>query len=200
MAPRRVAGRVVLAFWAAASLLVGSYTLAGHLIDLPAPRSGDPVLAGGLRALFPGARSSLWAAHVLYDRCGCSARVDQALRRRGPLAGVRETVVIVADQPAQIDGGRVEDLRRAGFAVATLSSRDAARRLHVRAVPLLVILDDRDQVRYAGGYTGRERTQLEDERLIADVRADRTPEALPIFGCATSNDLQKQIDPLGIKY
>ena len=80
-------------------------------------------------------------------------------------------------------------------------SAEVAARLHVQAVPFLVVFDADDRVRYAGGYTSaRERPDLQDDRLIAEVQAGGSPAALPVFGCATTSELQQKLDPFGLKY
>jgi hypothetical protein len=204
----------LLTVWAVVSALIGAYILGGHLTTLPAPDAGDPVLAQGLRALFPpdtfgaDAPAPLTAIHVLYERCGCSGRVAEALRARGPRPSLREAVVMLSDDPAPSgtslpppSGTLVTALGAAGFPVVTLRSAEVEERLHVQAVPFLVVLDAGDRVRYAGGYTAtRERPDLQDDRLITEVRAGRSPAALPVFGCATASALRQKLDPLGLKY
>jgi hypothetical protein len=208
---------VVLGLWAVLSVVVVGYTLGAHLTRLPAPPASDPALARGLRALFPaiggrlpggvgGGPRDLLVVHVLYDRCGCSARVGKSLELRGARLGVREMVLVVsddvgADGVAGTDWPAISRLKAAGFPVVTLATTEVADRLHVQAVPLLVIVEGPDRVLYAGGYTdGRDDPRLQDQRLIAEAGAGRAPAALPIFGCATASALQKQLDPLGIKY
>jgi hypothetical protein len=205
---------VVLGVWAALSVVLVGYTLGAHLTRLPAPAASDPALARGLRELFPatgapppggagGVPRDLLAVHVLYDRCGCSARVGKSLALRGvrPGAGVREVVLVVSDDVAATDRAATSRLEAAGFPVVTLATTEVADRLHVQAVPLLAIVDGTDRVLYAGGYTaGRDDPRLQDQRLIAEAEASRAPAALPIFGCATASALQKQLDPFGIKY
>jgi hypothetical protein len=203
---------VVLGVWAAVSVVLVGSMLGAHLTRLPAPSASDPALARGLRALFPatdphltggasGGNRELLAVHVLYDRCGCSARVGKSLALRGVRPGVREAVLVVSDDLAATDRPAISRLEAAGFPVVTLATTEVADRLHVQAVPLLVLVDGTDRVLYAGGYTsGRDDPRLQDGRLIAEAQASRAPAALPIFGCATASALQKQLDPLGIKY
>jgi hypothetical protein len=108
---------------------------------------------------------------------------------------------VVSDDVAATDRAAISRLEAAGFPVVTLATTEVADRLHVQAVPLLVIVDGTDRVLYAGGYTaGRDDPRLQDQRLIAEAEASRAPAALPIFGCATASALQKQLDPFGIKY
>src|SRR5262245_20684727 len=137
--PRSVSNGLLVG-WAAASALIAAYVLGGHLTTLPAPDAGDPALAQGLRGLFPreGASASPFTAiHVLYDRCGCSGRVADVLRARMPRPGLREAVVMVADDPAALDPGPVGALRAAGFPVVVMKAAEVAARLHVQAVPFL---------------------------------------------------------------
>ena len=139
--------------------------------------------------------------HVLYERCGCSSRVAETLLARGARADLRELVIIVDDDEKTIDPARVAALRARKFPVALLSTKAVAERLHVVAVPLLMIVDAGDRIRYAGGYTTRRESRvIEDARVIAEVTAGRQPEPLPIFGCAVAASLQRTLDPLRLKY
>jgi hypothetical protein len=194
-------GKIVLTLWLPATIVVGVYMLAGHLTSLPAPNLNDRQITDGLGALFPSAAGSARVVHVLYERCGCSSRVAEELLTRKPLAQSHEAVVMVYDDEKTIDRERIQRLLSAGFLVATLSIKDAAERLHVVAVPLLLVVDGQGRVRYAGGYTARrESPRLEDARIVAEVGAGRSPPPLPVFGCAVAAELQKTLDPLGLKY
>jgi hypothetical protein len=194
-------GKIALLLWVPLAVIPGVSLLAGHLTSLPAPQSGDTVLTTNLDALFPTTTHTLRAVHVLYERCGCSARVAQTLLARGARADVRELVIIVGDDEKTIDPVRVAALRARNFPVALLSTKAAAERLHVVAVPLLMIVDAGDRIRYAGGYTNRSESRvIEDARVIAEVTAGRQPDPLPIFGCAVAASLQRTLDPLRLKY
>jgi hypothetical protein len=198
---RRWFGRMALALWVPLAVVPGVYLLAGHLTSLPAPQAGDTVLTSNLDALFPATTHALRAVHVLYERCGCSSRVAETLLARGARADLREVVIIVDDDEKTIDPARVAALRAHGFPVALLSTKAAAERLHVMAVPLLMVVGADDRIRYAGGYTARRESRvIEDARVIAEVTAGRVPDPLPIFGCAVASSLQKALDPLGLKY
>ena len=194
-------GRVALGLWVPLALIPGVYALAGHLTTLPAPAASDAKVGEGVTTLFPTLARSERAIHVLYERCGCSSRVATKIMAQGSRGPVREAVIMVDDDERGIDQSRLERLRSAGFLVAAMSTRAVAERLHVAAVPLLLIVDADDRVRYAGGYTvGRDSPQLEDRRILAEVSAGGSPSPLPVFGCAVATDLQRALDPLGLKY
>jgi hypothetical protein len=205
--------RAALGLWAALSVVVVGYTLGAHLTSLPAPASSDPALVNGLRALFPSSlvphhaagtgsgERDLLVVHILYDRCGCSSRVGKSLVARGARSGVREVVLLVSDDPATTDHTSVAQLEAAGFPVVNLSTSALAERLHVQAVPLLVIVGGAGRLLYVGGYQDRQDSpRIEDQRLIGEAEADHSPAPLPIFGCATAAGLQRRLDPFGIKY
>ncbi len=181
--------RVALAGWFGVMLAVGATLLAKHLVALPAPaRSAH--LAGGLVALRPvDARSPWLAVHVLYAGCRCSQRiVDHLLGDTRP-AGWSEVVAWVGAAPPPAELAR-------RFTVRILTRAQLAT-FGIEAAPLLVAIDPAGQVRYAGGYTTRKQGPvIEDGAILDELRsspAPRTPEALPVFGCAVSDRLKDHL-------
>ena len=191
----RVVARLGLGLWLVAMIGLGGLLLARHMVALPAPDRGDPTLAAAVAAR--ASRGSWFAVHILYRPCPCSGRIVRHLLASDRPADLREHVVLVDDVAREDDV--VRDLRAHGFTVELATPAELAARWHDEAAPLLVVADPEGAVRYAGGY-GRHKQapQIEDLAIISDLRADQGRGALPVFGCATSARLARQVDPLGL--
>lgn len=191
----RAFGAVLLLLWVAGSTAVAVVLLARHTIALPAPSAEDPALAEVVRAT--RARSSTgWAMlHVLYADCRCSQRiVDHLLGSRRP-QGVDESVLLIDD-----DGKLTGRLRAGGFRVTAVTAAQLRDELHIQAVPLLVISDVEGTVRYAGGYTStKQGADIRDLAIFAQLLAERTPDTLPMLGCAVSEELKAVLNPLTVR-
>jgi hypothetical protein len=193
----------MLAIWAAVVLVVGAALMVPHVIALPVPAPDDGRLAQAMRSL-PGMAPGRWTAlHVLYQGCGCSARVFDHLLGRHARADLNEEVLFVRDAPradADVEQTSVR-ARAAGFHFESVTPVELQQRYAIESVPLLVVADARGQVRYSGGYTDKSgAVEVEDAAIIDGVRAGRTIEPLPVFGCAVSSRVQEAIDPLRLKY
>jgi hypothetical protein len=193
----------LLTLWAVALVLLGGFLMAPHVVGLPAPDVGNRGLAA-LLAAHPSPRQNWRALHVLYQACGCSARVVQHLLERGARVDVAETVIYVHDAdpaaaPALAKVG--DDLRQARFGFEALTPAELARRYQVESAPLLLVIDPRGALRYSGGYTHRSGSALiQDGAVIDGLIGGRRVETLPVLGCAMSPRMQRAIDPLGLKY
>jgi hypothetical protein len=166
------------------------------LVMAPAPPSSS---AAASRATAP------WVAlHVLYAGCRCSDDIFAQLFRRGPIAGTRERIVLVAGRSDDATAARYR--ARAivtGFTVETVTPDDLARRFGVEAAPLLVIADPTGRIRYAGGYTAGQPGQphlalgdeADDETILADLMAGRRATDPPLLAAAVSRRLQDALDP-----
>jgi hypothetical protein len=175
----------IFVVWLCAVLILGAALTALHSAALPAPVLGQ------------GEGGSWRALHVLADDCECSRSVAAELADRGTRRGWREEVVVIGEAPVADDA-----LKNAGFGVRHLSAEQAARE-GFQGAPWLVLRDDTGRVVYSGGYAavrpspGR---KLEDGAIMAALRSGRSVDPLPAFGCATSQRLRQQLDPLHLKY
>ena len=192
----RVLTRILLGLWGVSVIGVGGFLLARHLIPLPQPALADPRLRQALAQERRDSRSRVWLVrHILYEDCGCSRRVLEHLLQRGPLgdpaAIIDEKVVMVGE------GAPPESLAARGIAAEALRPGELWSRYHVEAAPTLIVSDPSGLVRYAGGYTERKQgPAIRDAEIVRGLIADRTVPALPIFGCAVSEELRAKIDPL----
>lgn len=186
-------------FWVLGLSALIAYQHALHHADLsPAPNaslalpelSSNPAVAFGV-------------LHFVTPACSCSNSIIDHLLDRGPLPAqdAQEMVYV-------IDGGESlwsQRLSEKGFRVQAISTerleKDYADSL--RGVPLLVIFDRTQTVRYAGGYTDQQITpfsKIDVKSFLDNVRDGEALVALPVKGCAVSQKYQKILDPLGLKY
>jgi hypothetical protein len=64
---------------------------------------------------------------------------------------------------------------------------------------MLIALDPEGRIRYAGGYTERKQGPvIDDTRILSEVRLEAAPPSLPLFGCAVSDRLRRQLSLLPV--
>ena len=183
----RVAWSVFVAWFAVTSVFC-AWTVAQHLIPLPAARPGEQAPANAPLA---------W--YVLGSDCGCSASVADDLVKRGPQRTWREQVWLVGDEP-EIEAR----LRQAGFTVDRIAPEELARTHRIHGAPWLALFDSSGQLAYSGGYA-RIRPGLPgafnvSADLMTAVAAGQPVESLPAYGCATSEALRDRLDPLHLRF
>jgi hypothetical protein len=174
--------------WFAGMIFAGAGLLARHVVALPTP-AADARLGSSLQALRLPAEQGRWlAVHVLYADCRCSQRIKDHLLSRSRPSDFAEIVLWV--------GGAIPADLAARFDVRRVAARDLAS-YGIEAAPLLVALDPEGHVRYAGGYTTRKQgPKIEDRELLEASRSATRPEALPLFGCAVSDRLKRELSNL----
>lgn len=157
-------------------------------------------------------RDNIWAFHVIYQSCPCSRRVLKHLLERTVIVGASETILLVLDTgdhastglngPCQSDEAAIRDQAIArGYLVQAITPEELRSSHGIEASPLLLIVDAEGIVLFSGGYTSRKRgLSYQDEATIQAVLNGETPDPIPVFGCAVSEQLQKIVDPLGLKY
>jgi hypothetical protein len=183
--PTSIALAATLA-WFAAMLVLGAGLLAKHLIALPAPARNEQ-LALALSALRgPEARGNWLAVHVLYAECRCSQGVLAHLASTKRPDGWAEVVLWVG---ASSSDPRLDQ----HFHVKKVTAPELSR-LGIDAAPLLVVLDPQDHIHYIGGYSQRKQGPVVDDlRIFDEAQRSATLAGLPVFGCAVSDRLKRQI-------
>jgi hypothetical protein len=165
----------------------------GHWSTLPVPETSA---MGPKLATLAKVRDRWLAVHVLYAECRCSQRVFDHLFDSARPAGVTELIVLVGDDRA------VEArARRAGIPLVVVTAEQLKRDLEIESAPMLIVVDPRRDVRYAGGYGNRKQDpRYRDVEIITALVAGGRADALPLFGCGVSREFQQTLDPLGVKY
>jgi hypothetical protein len=178
--------RLAVAAWFGAMLLLGAALLAKHVVALPAPEKDDR-LARSVSALrVPDARGKWLAVHVLYAECRCSQRIVAHLLSTARPTGWDETVLWVGTATP-------EPALSQHYHVKRVTSAELSR-LGIEAAPLLVVVDAQDRVRYAGGYTTRKQGPvIDDLRILDAAQHSARLESLPVFGCAVSERLKREL-------
>lgn len=190
--PRGFALRTWLGFgvWCLLTSLLGAWMVAQHEIVLPeaAPQAR---LATGSRLL---------ARHFLGVDCGCSQGVAANLIARRPRGGDWSEEVWLIGRDEELE----RRLRESGYGVLIVDDEKTLSEQGIQGAPWLALYSAKGELHYSGGYaSGRPGThgvQLQDGKLMAQVEQGGRPVSLPAYGCATSRELQRKLDPLGFKY
>lgn len=188
--------RIGLGVWAPMLLMVCAFLLSSHLLTLPSPEVEDPTLQAAAKQVRAQADTGQWMAiHVLYADCKCSQGIAAYLVSSARPEGVAEKLLLVGEDPelAELAASR-------GFEVLQTTPEGLREDWHMEAAPLLVVVDPADQLQYLGGYTDRKQAaDIRDVAILTDLQATKPIPALPLFGCAVSQSLQRAVDPLGLR-
>ena len=176
-------GGSFLAGWFALFVALGAGLLSKHILPFRAPATDERL--GSSLATLRGADESGWlAVHVLYEDCRCSVLVAEHLANTRRDKAWSEVVLWVGKDVPPALGSR--------FDVRRVSSVELSR-FGIEAAPILVALDPKNHVHYAGGYTERKQGPVIDERrLMQQARANDYVEPLPVYGCAVSARLREE--------
>ena len=183
-----------LVVWVPVTLLLTGALMVNHVIALPEP--GDvEALSAAVASLRTEGREAPLVVHIVADGCSCTDSLFQHLLDRGPRAGLDEIVLFVGDDPQ-----RERAVLARGYRLA-VTDRDALwTDFGLEAAPILVVLEPSDALTYVGGYYRfPAAVRPLDEQVLASREAGLAHDALPIFGCAVSERLAEQIDPLGLQ-
>ncbi len=188
--PRDLLGRVAVAIWAPCMLVVVSLLMVNHVIAMPGPTD----LSRLETALSEHAGPSRTLVHVIYQHCSCTRGLVRHLLERGPYPDANEVVLFVG-----ADRELGEQMRAAGYSFQTLSRDHLVQKYGLEAAPILSILDA-GELRYVGGYY-RLPAAIHplDQALVTALDHSEKLEPLPVFGCAVSERLLDQVDPLGLQ-
>lgn len=169
-----------------------------HKAPLPEAEAPLPTVEAAIAGTRAGSERGRWlVVHVLYESCGCSARVLDALLRHRAGAGATERIVFVTDEaaPTALEH-RARDL---GYGFVAVSRDRLVREYHLQAAPVLAILGPTGALEYLGGYTERKRGPvIEDRSIIGRTLAGERVPPLPTLGCAVGLRLAARTNPLNL--
>ena len=194
---RRVALWLWFGLWCTVSSLLGAWMVAQHELALPAPQG----VRQKLEPAQEGVRGpALFARHYLAVDCGCSKGLAKTLVERGPRAAPWREEVVLIGRAQQL----AAQLSAAGYSVRSVENEEALKEDGVEGAPWLLLYSASGDLAYSGGYAkgrpGTTGTVLEDLSLMSAVERGEHPGALPAYGCATSRELRRRLDPFGLKY
>jgi len=182
---RGMKSQVSLVAWAVGVVLLGAALTAVHALPLQVTPPNVGAKATGQ-----------WnTVHALATKCGCSKRLYQHLVSRRAMPGVPERVLLVDATPEWTAA-----LEQAGFEVIALDAPTLRTEYGVEAAPLFGVRTPDGEVAYWGAYAAQRSAPPRDLELFERARAGARPDALPLFGCAVSRELQQRSDPLNLKY
>lgn len=195
-----------VAVWALGTTGFVTYLMALHAMPLPAVASTPAVsTAKNITASTSDTTHHAWrAVHVLAAGCPCSGSIADYLLQRGPTAGVEETAYIASEELAGPDATKLAaKLQARGYAVYCVTPDELQSTLGVRGGPWFLCIDPQGSTLYSGGYAPqrpRAGVAFEDVSILRQLQAGETVVAEPAFGCALDPALQRQMDPLRVKY
>lgn len=170
--------------------------MAGHWVTLPVPDRENDRLLEAVSAL-PQAGERKWhLVHFLYGKCRCSQRTLDYLFERERPEEVAETLVLVDPNEEQLQKAATAQLE-----VETVQRAALKDRFGIESAPLLLIVNPSGEVTYSGGYTTRKQgLDFQDVELLNTAQANQPATPLPLYGCGVSRELQRYLDPIGLKY
>ena len=131
------------------------------------------------------------AVHILDPRCSCSHKVLNSLAHlKHPFT---QHIALLLSPPSPELKNKLEAI---GVHIRQSTPEEAKKEFQLESVPWFVVLAPDLKILYSGGYApGAIRTE-EDLRLkeiLTAASAGQPAEALPSFGCVTSEKLRKQL-------
>ena len=191
---RANAGGLLILLWIPCTLIPVSLLMAGHILTLPKPHI-DARLHQNLESAVAARPGSWFVLHVLAEDCQCSQGVLAHLLARGSEPGLFEKVLFIGNaEPTR------SRLTARGFAFESITPEALQSRYGLEGAPMMVVANPHGEVAYSGGYASTRWGPPEDLAIVRALARGTEVKPLPLFGCAVSQELQKQLDPLGLKY
>jgi hypothetical protein len=195
--------RLALAIWFVGALGLGAALIALHTplalsaVDTSRPSASGSALGREQESLTNEPQTAGWnATHFIANGCGCSSDVARHLLARGRLPELASELVVFIGTPEF----ETEAFHALGFRTSTVAVAELAQRFGVEAAPLMHLQAPDGRRAYTGGYyETMARTEARDASIIRLAMAGESPDALPSWGCALSDELREAQDPLGIK-
>jgi hypothetical protein len=187
-------GGLLVLLWIPCTLVPVSLLMAGHLLTLPKPRV-DARLRQNVTSAASANPGSWFVLHVLAEDCECSQEVVTHLLARGSESWFSEKVLFIgSEEPAR------SRLVARGFGFESITPEGLQAKYGLEGAPLMVVANQRSEIVYSGGYSRTRWGPPEDLAIVRALTRGTEVKALPLFGCAVSQELQKRLDPFGLKY
>ncbi|MAX65782.1 MAG: hypothetical protein QF441_00305 [Bacteriovoracaceae bacterium] len=132
--------------------------------------------------------------HILAEGCGCSEIIADYLLKRKPQKNLHEQVLLLGETQKY-----ATKLNKSGYKVKISQELNG----YIDGVPMLLIHNKAGEIKYSGGYAKTmvtPITKIQDLKILKQIQSHISTEKLAVMGCAVSKKLQKEIDPLGLKY
>lgn len=168
--------------------------MVGHWVTLPVPAIVDSDWSAHLPSNESEA-NGLNVFHFLYSDCPCSMRILDDLIKHSSHDSVNETIVVIGDNHRG-----AESAATLGYRIRYTTTEKLRTDFGVEAAPLLVVIANRNEPKYVGGYTARKQGLNSQHReIIAKCYRGEDVASLPLYGCAVSSRLKDVVDPLRLK-
>ncbi len=194
--PSKAVMYTVLGAWAIFMTLICTIMMGKHSIPLPMPELSSEEVAHALGEHREETQEPTWMmTHVFLSTCPCSKRLADYLVDKARPSHVEEHIILIGDDPQWRKQATAK-----GFKVHVVTHEELDQHYHIKAAPLLIIMDENDKIMYSGGYTSRKQgLDIQDISILSQLQTDDSAmHALPLFGCAVSRQLQKTVDPTGL--
>lgn len=180
--------------WIPSALLVTALLMVNHVISMPLP-SDITRLHNSIQNLRNDDETPL-IVHVVYQNCSCTRNLLEHLADRRSSSKLQEVLLYVGQRDS-----RSKLAEKAGYQVHYIDRASLQSTYAIEAAPLLLVVDESGQIRYLGGYYRTPATvkPMDQEIIKAVLHSHDSAETLPLYGCAVSQNLQDQIDPLQLQ-
>ena len=131
------------------------------------------------------------AVHILDPRCSCSRRVLHSLTKmKDPFT---KHIALLLYPPSR---ELKSELENTGVEIRQSSPEETKKEFKIESVPWFVVLKPDLKILYSGGYAAgiiRTDEDLHLKEILTAAKSGKVSDALPSFGCVTSEKLRKQL-------
>lgn len=131
--------------------------------------------------------------HILAMECGCSEIIAEYLLKRKPIMPNEKIMFLGTTNKI------AKQLKQVGFQIIESKQLDG----YIEGVPQLIVFNPDGDIKYSGGYAPKmitPLTKIQDQFIFNSIKNKKNNPQLAVMGCAINKKLQKELDPLGLKY
>jgi thioredoxin-related protein len=142
-----------------------------------------------------GVQDKFLVTHILGSNCKCSNRIARYLVETQRPSEIAEKIVVV--------GGLLKNemqLQQQGFTIEHISVTELKSRFNLVSAPVLLIKDKSGVLKYSGGYKNIDEVEARDIEILKRIENGNKVAALPVMGCALTDEAKAAIDPFNFKY